>query len=362
VAAVSTDTSTATRVAVTVLERPAYLAIVALAAALVAPFVLANSYQINVLVLVLLFILLALSLDLLLGYMGYLSLAHHGLWAVGAYTSAILSVKAGLDVWPSVLAATLFTGLFGAALAVPAFRVRGHYFALATLAIGELIRIVINNWVGLTEGPFGLTDIPSPALPAVGSLDTRLEFYYVILAIVVAVVLGFVRLLRSPYGRCLRTIREDEDLAEAQGLHLMHYKVSAYAISASIAGVSGALFAHYQHVIGPDNFEIHFMAEMLVIVIVGGSGVLAGLIVGPLIFIPLPEFLRGLNQLGGESGFVDALSESRLLVFGALLIFIIIRAPEGLAGRARAALRRRAGAVAPDRPGPEVDPDERGES
>lgn len=351
----STETPRLSKAAATLLDRPAYLGALALAGALVAPLTLSNSYQVNVLVLVLLFVLLALSLDLLLGYTGYLSLAHHGLWAVGAYTSGILTVKAGLGAWPAVAAATLFTGLFGAAIAIPAFRVRGHYFALATLAIGELIRIVINNWVSLTEGPFGLTGIPSPALPVVGAIDTRLEFYYVTLAIVVGVVVGFVRLLRSPFGRCLRTIREDEDLAEAQGLHLMHYKITAYAISASIAGVSGALFAHYQHVIGPDNFEIHFMAEMLVIVIVGGSGVLAGLILGPLIFIPLPEFLRALNQLGGGSGVVDALSESRLLVFGALLILIVIKAPEGLAGRAKAALERRAGALTPDRPPSEVE-------
>lgn len=342
------STATGSRFAAAVLDRPAYVGAFALLAALVAPFLLANSYQINVLVLVLLFVLLALSLDLLLGYTGYLSLAHHGLWAVGAYATGLLTVKAGLGVWPAILLATLFTGVFGAALAVPAFRVRGHYFALATLAIGELIRIVINNWVSLTEGPFGLTGIPAPALPVVGTIDSRLEFYYLTLAVVVLVVLGFLRLLRSPFGRCLRTIREDEDLAEAQGLHLMHYKVTAFAISASIAGVSGALFAHYQRVIGPDNFEIQFMAEMLVMVIVGGSGVIAGLIVGPLIFIPLPEFLRALNQLGGGSGVVEALSQSRLIVFGLLLIVIVVRAPDGLAGRVKKALERRANAVRSD--------------
>jgi branched-chain amino acid transport system permease protein len=346
------STQTGSRVAAAVLEKPAYVGVLALAGALVAPFLLANSYQINVLVLVLLFVLLALSLDLLLGYTGYLSLAHHGLWAVGAYATAILTVKAGLGVWPSILLSTLFTAAFGAAIAVPAFRVRGHYFALATLAIGELIRIVINNWVSLTEGPFGLTDIPSPALPVVGTIDSRIEFYYLTLAVVVVVLVGFLRLLRSPFGRCLRTIREDEDLAQAQGLHLMHYKVTAFALSAAIAGVSGALFAHYQHVIGPDNFEIQYMAEMLVMVIVGGSGVIAGLVVGPLIFIPLPEFLRGLNQLGGESGFVDALSQSRLVIFGLLLILIVIKAPDGLAGRAKSALERRANAVTDSVPTP----------
>lgn len=334
--------------AAAILDNPSYLWAGALLAALVAPWMLSNTYQVNVLVLVLIFLLLALSLDLLLGHMGYLSLAHHGLWAIGAYTSGVLAVKAGLGVWPSMLVAVLFTGLFGAVIAVPAFRVRGHYFALVTLGIGELIRIVIENWVAVTEGPFGLTGIPSPALPVIGTLDTRIRFYYLTLAVVVVVVAGFLRLLRSPFGRCLRTIREDEDLAEAQGLHLMHYKVAAFGISASIAGVAGALFAHYQRVIGPDNFLIQFMAEMLVIVIVGGSGVVAGVVVGPLVFIPLPEFLRELNQLGGGSGFIDALSQARLLVFGLLLILIVIRAPDGLAGRLKAALERRAGAVRTD--------------
>lgn len=343
------STETQSKLATTVLEKPSYVGGMAFVAALLAPFALANSYQINVLVLVLLFVLLALSLDLLLGFTGYLSLAHHGLWAIGAYTSGLLTVKLGLGVWPALLVAVLFTGAVGALIAVPAFRVRGHYFALATLAIGELIRIVMNNWVAVTNGPFGLTGIPSPTLPVVGAIDTRLEYYYLTLAVVVAVALGMLRVLRSPFGRCLRTIREDEELAEAQGLHLMHYKVTAFAMSAAVAGASGALFAHYQHVIGPDNFAIQYMAEMLVMVIVGGSGLVAGSVVGPLIFIPLPEILRGLNQFGGGSAFSRALTDGRLLVFGLFLIVIVIKAPDGVAGRVKAALRRRADALHVDR-------------
>lgn len=342
------STGTRSGIAARVLDNPTYVGIAALFAALVAPFTLANSYQVNVLVLVLFFVLLALSLDLLLGFTGYLSLAHHGLWAIGAYASGLLTVKAGFGVWPAVVVATLFTGAFGALLAVPAFRVRGHYFALATLAMGELIRIVLNNWVSLTEGPFGLTGIPSPSLPVLGTVDTRVTYYYVMLAIVIGTMMAIRRLLRSPFGRCLRTIREDEDLAEAQGLNLMHYKVTAFAISAAIAGMSGALFAHYQHVIGPDNFEIQYMAEMLVMVIVGGSGILSGSVVGPLIFIPLPEILRGMNQLSGGTGFFAALADGRLLIFGLVLIITVIKAPEGVAGGARDVLHRRATSMTDD--------------
>lgn len=329
-------------VATTIVNNSIYLWTFGLIAALLAPFLLANSYQINILVLVLLFVMLALSLDLLLGFTGYLSLAHHGLWAIGAYTSGLLTVKAGIGVWPAVLAAIVLTGVIGALIAIPAFRVRGHYFALATLAIGELIRIVMNNWVAVTNGPFGLTGIPSLALPVIGTLDARIEYYYVILAFVIAVIFGMVRMLESPFGRCLRTIKEDEDLAEAQGLHLMHYKVTAFGLSASIAGASGALFAHYQHVIGPDNFAIQYMAEILVMIIVGGSGLIAGSILGPLIFIPLPEFLRVLNQLSGGSGFFSALTEGRLLFFGLFLIIIIIKAPDGVAGEIRSKIEKRA--------------------
>ena len=303
-----------------VMAAPRWLAVLALLAAILAPHLLANTYQINILVLVGIFVMLALSLDLLLGFTGYLSLGHHGLWAIGAYTSALLATKLGASFWIALPAAALFTAAFAAAMAVPAFRVRGHYFALVTLAMGEVINVVILNWVAVTEGPFGLTSIPSPVLPGLGAIDSRLEYYYLVLVAVVVALLAMWRVLESPLGRCFRAIREDEDLAEAQGLHLMHYKVTAYAVSGLITGVAGSLFAHYQGVIGPDNFSLHFMAEILVMVVVGGSGVLAGSVVGPAIFIPLPEISR-------------ALGEARLVIFGALLMIMVIYVPEGITGR-----------------------------
>lgn len=298
--------------------------------AVVAPHLLANSYQINILVLIGVFVLLVLSLDLLLGFTGYLSLGHHGLWAIGAYASALLATKLGVSFWLALPAAALVTAVFAAAMAVPAFRVRGHYFALVTLAMGEVIHVVILNWVSLTEGPFGVTGIPDPVLPGIGTINARLEYYYLVLVFVVVALLAVRRILASPIGRCFRAIREDEDLAEAQGLHLMHYKVTAYAISGLITGVAGSLFAHYQGVIGPDNFSLHFMAEILVMAVVGGSGVLAGSVVGPAIFVPLPEISR-------------ALGEARLVIFGALLMVIVIYVPEGIAGRVSDWLAERRG-------------------
>jgi branched-chain amino acid transport system permease protein len=313
-------------------DQPRRLAALALVAALVAPLVLPTTYHVNVLVTAGLFVLLALSLDLLLGFTGYLSLAHHGLWAVGAYTTALLTTSHGLGVWPALAAAPLVAGGVAAALAVPAFRVRGHYFALVTLAMGELIRITLLNWVPVTQGPFGVTGIPRPALPGLGVLDGRLSYYYLVLAAVVVVLAAVVRVLGSPLGRSLVAVREDEELAEAQGLWLMPYKVVAFACSGAIAGLAGGLFASYQGVIGPNNFTIQYMAEMLVMLIVGGSGVVAGSVVGPLVFVPLPELTR-------------VLGDARLLVFGLILVGIVIWAPEGVAGRLRDRLadRREAG-------------------
>lgn len=305
-----------------VVERPRYVLGFGVLLAVVAPHLLGNTYQINVLVLVAIFVLLALSLDLLLGFTGYLSLGHHGLWAIGAYISAILATDLGMSFWLALPAAGFGTAAFAAAMAVPAFRVRGHYFALVTLAMGEVIYVVILNWVPVTEGPFGITGIPEPVLPWVGVLDGRLEYYYLVLVVLVVVFVAIRRLLRSPMGRCFRAIREDEDLAEAQGLHLMHYKLAAFTISGFITGLAGSLFAHYQGVIGPDNFTLHFMAEILVMVIVGGSGVLAGSVIGPAIFVPLPELSRSLGA-------------ARLVIFGALLMVMVIYMPEGVAGRVR---------------------------
>lgn len=299
-----------------------YVIAAGLAFAVVAPHLVSNRYQVNILVLVAIFVMLALSLDLVLGFTGYLSLGHHGLWAIGAYTSALLATEHGVSFWLALPTAGIVTAVFAAVIAVPAFRVRGHYFALVTLAIGEVIYIVVLNWVPVTKGPFGVTGIPDPALPVLGAIDTRIEYYYLALVVAVAVLIATRRMLASPMGRCFRAIREDEDLAEAQGLHLMHYKVASFTVSGFITGLAGSLFAHYQGVIGPDNFTLQFMAEILVMVIVGGSGLFAGSILGPAIFVPLPEISRALGQ-------------ARLVIFGALLMAMIIWMPEGIAGRIR---------------------------
>jgi len=266
----------------------------------------------------LLYALLALSLTLVAGTSGVVSLGHAALLAIGGYASALLAIDLGLPVPVCVLLAGCITAALGTALVSPAFRLQGHYVAIATLAIGEIVSLVILNWTGLTRGPMGLTGIPPLGFFGI-PLDSVEAVYWLSLALVVIVALLQTRLLSGHLGRAWRAIREDEIAARAYGVNPARYKAMAFAFGGFGAGISGAVTAHLYSYINHETFDATISLLALTIVILGGLGNVLGAILGSVALIGLPELFR-------------AAAEYRMLIYGVVLLLLIRFRPQGLLG------------------------------
>jgi branched-chain amino acid transport system permease protein len=261
---------------------------------------------------------LALSLTLMAGTAGQVSLGQAALLAIGAYASALLAMD--LD-WPTIVsvpAAGVLTGLIGTALVFPAFRLRGHYVAIATLAIGEVVGLVILNWESLTQGALGLTGIPSLSL-AGHDLYAPRDVYWLTLAVMIVLALLQSRLLGSHFGRTLRAIRDDDVAARSYGVSLNRYKGLAFAFGGFGAGVSGAITAHLYSYINFETFNAQLSLLALAMVILGGFGNVLGAIVGAVALVSLPELFR-------------VRAEYRVLIYGLALLLLIRFRPQGLLG------------------------------
>lgn len=291
-----------------------------------------SQYQLHIFNLTLIFIMFSMSFNLVFGFTGYMPLSHLGIWAVGAYTSAILSTKLGLNVWLTIISGALMASIFSYAIGLLSFRVKGHYFAILTLAFSEILIIIIRNWVDLTGGAMGIVGIPIPGIRIHGIIDfsfsTRISYYYLLLVVTSGMMYFLWNLLNSALGRTFIAIREDEILAQSMGLKSLDFKLLSFCISGFIAGLSGALFCHYQQILGPSNFAFAYLAQVLVVIMVGGSRTFWGPVIGCVILVPLPELLRVFERY-------------RLIIFGTLLIVTIIYAPKGLVGFFEAYWERR---------------------
>lgn len=299
------------------------------------PLWLQDQYFLQTLVITGIFMLAALSLNLLLGYTGQLSLGHVAFFGIGAYVSALTSL--GFDVkifglhithepWPVVvgmLFGAIAAGLCGYLIGKLAFRVRGAYFVIVTISFAEVVRLVALNWVELTNGPLALPGIPPITLGFPGLGDVTLwekwQNYYVVLFFIV---LGYVlirNLVNSPYGRAMIALRENETLAVSVGIGVTKYLVLAATISGAMAGLAGTLYAHYVQIIDPMIFMFLNTVTMVIMVITGGKGSLAGPVVGGLIFGIAPVFLR--DYVGPEAQWI---------LYGLLMVVIVFVLPEGI--------------------------------
>jgi branched-chain amino acid transport system permease protein len=267
-----------------------------------------------------LYALLALSLTLVAGTAGQLSLGHAGLLAIGAYASALLVMDLHLPVALAVVLAGFATALIGTLLVYPAFRLRGHYVAIATLGIGEIVALVILNWESLTRGPIGLSGI-APLTIAGRALDAGPGFYWVSLSAVVLLALLQTRLLRTHLGRSFRAVRDDDVAARAYGLSPNRYKALAFGFGGFAAGMAGALTAHLYSYINHETFTSQISILAITIVILGGMGNVAGAVVGAVALIGLPELFR-------------VTAEYRMLIYGLALLLLVRFRPQGLLGTA----------------------------
>ena len=263
------------------------------------------------------FIILALGLHLINGMAGQFSLGHAGFWAVGAYSGAILTVfiqpplPGPVNLILSCLLAFICAALTGLAIGIPCLRLRGDYLAIATLGFGEIIRIIIIN-TDKVGGPRGLIGIAKLS-----------NVFWVYLFVVLAILFCY-NLARSTFGRAIVSIREDELASESMGIHAFKYKTLTFAIGAGLAGIAGSLLAHTNQFIGPKNFTFMWSATILLMIILGGLGSLAGAVLGAVVLTLLPEALKF---------FGPTVSEWRMVIYALLLIFLMLVCPQGLLGK-----------------------------
>lgn len=284
-----------------------------------------NDYYRDIMVLTGMYIVLALGLNVVVGQAGLLNLGYVAFYATGAYTYAILSTTAGLAFWPGLAVGASTSALFSVVLGLPTLRLRGDYFAIVTLGLGEITRIVLNNWDSLTGGPNGISKITRPSILGY-ELHTALDFYYLILAIVVLAVFTVNRLISSRIGRAWIAIREDETAAEAMGINTFRLKLLAFVIGSAWAGTVGVFFAAKMAFVSPESFTFFESVMILCMVVLGGMGSIPGTILGAFLLITLPEIFREFQDY-------------RMLAFGAALVAMMVFRPQGLLGTAKSTAR-----------------------
>ncbi|MBF7097063.1 branched-chain amino acid ABC transporter permease [Alkalibacter mobilis] len=279
-----------------------------------------NRYYQGIIVFICINIIVAGSLNLTLGFLGQLALGHAGFMAVGAYSSALLSIYLRslelpviMHLGTALLFGGLISGIIGYLIGLPALRLRGDYLAIITLGFGEIIRVVINN-LKFTGGAQGLSGIPK-----IANFTNAYWIAVVVLAFLYA-------LIRSRHGRAIISIREDEIAAEAVGIDTVKYKALGFTISAFFAGIGGGLFAHYMAYLDPSIFNFMKSVEIVVIVVLGGMGSLTGTILASAVLTSLPELLRNF-------------SEYRLLIYSFVLVVMMIFRPQGIFGTAEFSLK-----------------------
>ncbi|WNC17629.1 ABC transporter permease subunit [Brevibacillus brevis] len=313
-----------------------------------------NRYYMEVASQVGIYVAMALGLNIVVGFAGLLDLGYVAFFAAGAYAYAIFSTSqanefiagnlfplSGGWFWPFLIVGLIVAAIFGILLGLPVLRVKGDYLAIVTLGFGEIIRIIFNNLdkpINITNGPQGITPIPSPELFGV-KMGTPFYFYFIVLFVIAFIVLANIRFEHSRLGRAWIAVREDELAAQSMGISLLNAKLAAFATGASFAGVVGVIFAAKQTFIDPTSFTLMESIGILVMVILGGSGSIPGVVLGAA-FVTilqvqlLKEFSNFLHSLQ-QSGIINLPnqldpSKFQRLVFGIMLILVALYRPNGL--------------------------------
>ena len=294
---------------------------------LAAPWI-ATEYWLAQLTFILIYSVAGLGLMLLAGFTGLFSLGHAAFLGVGAYTQAVLT-NAGLPFPLAMVFAAALSAAVGFVVGLPALRVKGIYLGMATLSFGFIVEEVLARWESVTGGNAGI-HIKKPDLFG-WTLDSGESFYFLCLVVTVLATLGILNLLRSPTGRAFVAIRDSEISAQSMGIHLAHYKTLSFALSAALAGVAGALYAHKMQFISPDQFNILQSIDLLLMVVIGGVGSVHGAFLGAVFLITLPELITIVKDyLPAVVGQAPGLKS---VVYGVVLVSFVLFEPMGLYGR-----------------------------
>ncbi len=287
-----------------------------------------TSLLLTVLIYTAIYALMAIGQNIITGYGGMLSLCQAGFYAIGAYTTAILTTTCGFNFWATLPFAVLITAAFGFLIGMPTLRLRGDYLAIATLGFGEIVRNVLTNWVSLTNGPMGIRRIPKISIFGyqIGQANKGV-FLILIWAFVLVVFFLARRLARSRMGRALAAIREDEIAANSMGINPTKYKVTAFMLGASCAGVAGSFYVAYMGSVMPGSFTFMISIMVLCMVVLGGMGNFGATILGAFII----ELIDYLPRLLGVTNLIPA--QFKQVIFGLILVVMMIWRPQGLLGR-----------------------------
>src|SRR5215203_5797200 len=294
--------------------------IAALAIAALVPFVVRDEYLMHLGILMLFSITLATSFNLIVGYIGEFPLGHTAFLGIGAYTAALFATSFGLPMYLTVLIGGILSAAAGLLIGAITLRLRGPFFVIVTLCFAEVLRLVANNWVGLTNGPMGISGIPKPSwINDYSMLGQKIFFFYAAWVIAAGALYVAFRFVHSNIGRAAVAVRENRYVAQSVGIKPYRYALLMFVVAALLSGCAGAFYAHYISFVGPEVFGFPFMISMIIMVLLGGKGTLVGPIIGPVIVVLLEEYLRDLKEF-------------RLSIFGLIVMAVVMFMPAGLVG------------------------------
>ena len=292
----------------------------------VLPLFIRGDYYLSVLVFMGLNGLIVMGLSLLMGYAGQISLGHAAFYGIGAYCTGVLTTQFGLSIYLAFLAGIILSVLVAIIVGIPALRLKGHYLAVATLGIGEIVFIIFNEWMQFTGGPSGLSNIPGIRLGNF-QFNNSFRFYYLVWGINLLALFFSLNVIHSRVGRALRSMHGSETAASAMGVNLSFLKIQVFVLSAVFASIAGSLYAHFVSFISPNNFGLMVSIMFLMMGVIGGIHNIWGALLGASLLTFLPEYLRVFNEYD-------------ILVYGAILLAILLFMPEGLLEGTPALIRK----------------------
>lgn len=282
-------------------------------------------YLLHILVLIGIYTILSVSLNLIAGYTGLISIAHAAFYGVGAYVAALMALNLHSPFLVNIVCAVILCSLLGALVGIPSLRIHDDYFLITTFAFQVITFSVLNNWVSFTGGPMGLPGIPQATI--FGLQISSQVGYLLLVGVFCALTLWVThRIVRSPFGRVLEAIREDEVFAHAAGKNVAAYKVLVFVIGAGMAAVAGVIYAYYISFIDPTSFTVMESIFIISIVIIGGAGNLWGPVAGAVVLVLLPELLRFIGLPSSVA------ANLRQMIYGGLLVTFMMWRPKGLLG------------------------------
>ncbi len=282
-------------------------------------------YVLHILIIIGIYCILSVSLNLLVGYTGILSISHAAFYGIGAYVAAIMALNLHTPFLLNIICAIIIAGIFGLIVGVPSLRLKDDYFVISTFAFQIIIFSLLNNLIEFTGGPMGLPGIPQPLIFGF-VISTHLEF--LILVTMLAGITYWIsnKIVKAPFGRLLKAIREDEVFVKGAGRDAFAAKVKIFVVSASLASLAGVVYATYITYIDPTSFTIMESIFIISIVIIGGAANLKGSIVGAIILVTLPEILRFIGLPNSIAANI------RQILYGVLLVIFMLWRPQGFIG------------------------------